>query len=136
MDKHTKEIFANYEDKLRKFKKNEYIKNMEEFTQRWGQVFSDTIVSDNREEIAANFVDNVETLYKRFGKVSRSRKIDLNLFMVYFVFPLIQTREAEGATDMCDILLDAWNDKFGTAIDYMKYEDILGSFKDKMFGMF
>lgn len=136
MDKHTKEIFADYEDKLRKFKKNEYIGNMEKFKERWEVVFKDTIASENKEEIATGFVNNVEEIYKRFGRVSKTRKIDLNLFMVYFVFPLLQLTEAEGAEEMCDILLDTWNDKFGTSIEYMSYDDILGSFKNKMFGMF
>lgn len=136
MDKHAKEIFAGYEDLLRKFRKNDYISNMERFTNKWQDVFKETIASDNREEIATNFVNEIEAIYKRFGRVSKTRKIDLNLFMVYFVFPLMQNIEAEGAEEMCDILVDTWNDKFGTSIEYMTYDEILGSFKDKMFGMF
>lgn len=136
MNTHTKEIFADYEHYLRKFRKKDYIQNMELFRAKWNEILAATVQAGNYEEVAKDFVEQLKNTYKRFGKVSKTRKIDLGLFLIYFVFPGILLTEKAGAKELCDILADSWNEEMGTCIEYLSYDEIVENFNDKTFGMF
>ena len=57
MEKHVKEIFADYEYLLKKFKKNDYIKNMELFRNKWNDILSQTVLNGSYENCCSEFVD-------------------------------------------------------------------------------
>lgn len=136
MDKHVKEIFADYDYLLKNFKKKQYIKNMQLFRDKWDSILSDTVMQNDHQTVCEEFVKQVISIYSRFGKLGKLKKIDLGLFMVYFIFPSILLTQKEGAVDMADCLLNTWNSMMETNIEYMQYEEIVNNFNDKMFGIF
>jgi len=136
MDKQVKEIFKDYEYMLKKFRRKDYIENMKAFRTKWDGLISSTIEAGNFEAVSENFVQNVISIYTKWGRISKIRKMDLGLFMVYFVFPAILLSEKSGAEELCNTLLATWNEKMNSNIEYMKYDDIVAGFNDKMFGMF
>ena len=136
MEKHIKEIFADYEYMLKKFRKNDYIKNMELFEKKWGEILSNTVDAGNYDEISKETISQIQKIYSRFGKLSKTKKMDLGLYMIYFVFPGILRTNRDGAEEFCDTLLATWNELMDTDIEYLNYDDILEGFNTKMFGMF
>ena len=136
MNKHVKELFADYDHLLKNFKKKQYISNMEWFMDKWNDVLTDTIVRESYKEDCEEFVTQVESIYSRFGKLGKLKKIDLGLFMVYFIFPAILLTKQDKAAELADCLVETWNNKMGTEIEYLNYDDIVNNFNDKMFGIF
>lgn len=136
MDKNVKQMFSDCNYFLKKFNDEDYKYNMKLFREKWNKTFVETIVLRNYEADSLSFVSQVKTLYTRFGKVNKSRKQDLSLFMIYFVFPAILLTDEAEAKELCDVLLMTWNKEMGTDISYTNYDDILANFNDRMFGMF
>lgn len=136
MENSVKDIFSDYEYMLKKFRKNDYIKNMSLFRDKWGELIAETVDRDNYDDISEKFVSKVIEIYTRWGRLGKTRKMDLGLFMIYFIFPSILLTEKETAKELCDTLLDKWNEKLGTNVEYIPYDEIVSSFNDKMFGIF
>lgn len=139
------DIFANHNAMMGgRLKKPQYKQNMYNFRVEYGEDFQDIVDSvltvENKEEFAAQigkeFAEIVFNLYAKNGKVRGTKKADLSLFMIYYVFPAILLTNAESATIVCDALRDAWNLQFKEKIGYTDYDTIYEGFKDKMFGMF
>ena len=62
---------------------------------------------------------------------------DLNFFMIYYVFPAILLVENENVTLIADAIRDEWRKAFkNSQISYTDYESLLGSFREKIFGIF
>lgn len=136
MEKHIKEIFADYEYMLKKFRKNDYITNMGLFEKKWKDILCETIDRGDYEHISKECVDQVVNIYSRFGRLSKTKKMDLGLYMIYFIFPSILRTGKENAGELCDTLLATWNDKMDTDIEYITYDEIVDGFNTKMFGIF
>lgn len=136
MEKHIKEIFADYEYMLKKFRKNDYIANMELFEKKWKDILCETIDKGDYEQTSNESVDQVISIYSRFGRLSKTKKMDLGLYMIYFIFPSILRTGKENASKLCDTLLATWNDKMDTDIEYITYDEIVDGFNTKMFGIF
>jgi len=97
--------------------------------------------SDDKEaaaqEVSNVFCDNVFNAFAKRGKIRGARSQDLCLYMIYYVFPALQLTQNENAKMLCDKLLEVWRVKFDNPnMRYGVYEDILSSFKEKIFGMF
>lgn len=135
MNRHVKEIFSDCSYFLKRFDDENYKYNMELFRKKWNGTFVDTILANNYDADSASFVSQVKVLYTRFGKLKQSRRQELGLFMIYYVFPAIILTECENAGSLCDVLLASWNKEMETDITYMNYEEILATFNDKLLGM-
>lgn len=136
MNRHVKDIFSDCNYFLKKFDDESYKYNMELFRKKWNEIFVDTVLARNYEADSTSFVQQVKSIYARFGKISKSRKQELGLFMIYYVFPAILLTEQEDASKLCDALVAIWNAEMETNITYEGYNEISSSFNDKLLGMF
>ena len=89
------------------------------------------------DEVANIFAENVFAEYANGGKLPGSVKTDLSLFMIYFVFPSILKTGDSNSKLLCDAIRDEWRRRTDNpTFDYTTYEDLHGSFQEKLFGLF
>lgn len=142
------ELFDDYEILLQKFKKSEYIKNMDVYRNKYEEQLktlidaaSDVNDPDASKDKYIEFSKQICKKYSFLNRLGKLKKQDLSLFMIYFIFPamLLTGKDNdcdERSKEACDRLLKAWNDTLGVNIDYVDYNNILAGFNDKMFGIF
>lgn len=130
---------------FKKLKKETYAQRMDEFRSDYASIYNEmtkTVADAIDKEAAAievgeAFTENVYNHYAKRGKVRGTASSDLCLFMVYYVFPALLLTEDENATLIADNIRDAWIKKFkNEGMGYATYEEIYGSFKEKIFGLF
>lgn len=98
--------------------------------------------AEKRDEAAAQvakaFADAVEARFAKRGKISGRSQMDINLFMIYFVFPAILLTESDCAVSLADAIRDEWRGRFrdSAQLDYTTYEEISETFKEKFLGLF
>ena len=140
-----KELFDDMPNMLTNLKQSTYEKNMERFIQRNGSYFDAITTSveqaEDRDEagkqVADRFVTAVEEKYSKNGKISGRLQVDLNLFMIYYVFPAILETKKSCASLVADTLCAEWSKRIShRAIGYTTYEQLCGSFQEKIFGIF
>ena len=122
---------------MKKLKKASYESHMKEFRERNGHFFREMIryveQSEDREaaakEVADVFTDAVKETFSVRGKIRGRTQVDLNFFMIYYVFPAILLDAGS--------IRDAWEAKFkDSRIQYTDYDKIYGAFREKIFGIF
>ena len=101
----------------------------------------DWLKGDNKEDIArqlsGSFVEAVKQIFEKKGKIKGSTQMDLNFFMIYYVFPAILMTQREEAKLMADTLCETWGNSFkDSKIGYTDYDSLHSSFKEKIFGIF
>lgn len=142
---HAETLFDGMKDMMKKLKKSTYQKNMEIFREKNGPLFQEMIEytgqSEDKEasaqEIADCITDAVKNRFSKKGKIYSHTQVDLNLFMIYYVFPAILLTESEDATLIADHIRDTWAAKFKDSnIQYGDYDRIYGAFREKIFGFF
>lgn len=64
--------------------------------------------------------------------------MDINLFMIYFVFPAILLTHSEYAGRLADAIRDEWRGHFKNSaqLSYTTFEEISGTFQEKFLGLF
>ena len=90
-------IFDDMSDMLKRLKKKRYEQNMDVFVQRHGHFFQEMIQlvdeSEDKEktakEIATEFADAVQKKFTKWGRIFGYVQVNLNFFMIYYVFPAI-----------------------------------------------
>lgn len=89
-------------------------------------------------QVAKAFADAVEARFAKRGKISSRRQMDINLFMIYYVFPAVLLTESACAVSVADALRDEWRGRFrdSAQLDYTTFEELNGSFRTKILGMF
>jgi len=131
-------IFDDYEVLLKKFRKTDYIKNMEVYRNKYDEEIT-LLAGADSDEFYEEFVNKVYEKNKFFGKVSKMKRQDLGLCMIYFVFPAMLLKGKEinngGVGEACEKLLNAWNKRFETDISYVDYDTLLAGFNEKLFGV-
>ena len=115
---HIEMIFDDMKPMMKKLKKKNYKENMDGFLNRYGHYFHEmtalTAGAEDKEgkaeEIASVFVDSVEKKFAspKKGRVDGVIQLDLNFFMIYYVFPAILLTEHEDARLIADRIRDAW----------------------------
>lgn len=145
MPEHVEVLFEDKAAMMRKLKKTSYEENMQKFREERGHILKemmDTVNAseDTKEaakEVGADFAEQVYTAFAVKGKIKGAEHADLNLFMIYYVFPAILLSEEPCARELCDGLKNAWNQRFQkTNIGYTDYETLSNSFRNKIFGIF
>lgn len=143
---HVEIVFENMKPMMKKLKKKNYAANMEEFLNRYGHYFREmTSLTENAEdkeaaadEIARTFADGVEKKFisPRKGRIEDVVQLDLNFFMIYYIFPAILKTEHEDAKLIADHLRDEWSRRFRDSdIQYTDYDSIYDAFREKIFGI-
>lgn len=138
-------IFEDKDAMLKHLKKKSFEKNTEEFRAKYGHFFVEmaeyTAQAEDKEqaaaEIGACIVDAVKrTFSNKRGKIDGRTQIDLNFFMIYYVFTNI-LRSGEDGTIIADGVRDAWSQSFKDGeIQYTDYDSLYHSFREKIFGIF
>lgn len=159
-------MFDNMEGMLNRIKKKVYEERMDSFRKKNAQLLSEMIdfveqaenqdqaENENQAEVenqdqvekgneaaaqmAKAFADAVEARFAKRGKISGRSQMDINLFMIYFVFPAILLTESDCAVSLADAIRDEWRGRFrdSAQLDYTTYEEISGTFKEKFLGLF
>ena len=137
-------MFDDMEKMIKKLKKKQYEESMENFMAAYEAYFleMETYMSENDPQTAAKeisqvFVDAVKKRYEVKGKIKGYVQADLNLFMIYYVFPAILKRDHEHATLLADTLCETWGNSFkDSKIGYTDYDSLYKSFREKIFGIF
>ena len=139
-------IFDNRETMLKHLKKKSYIENMKEFRDIYGHYFDEMFTcleSCNDKDLAIkelsnDFTSKIKARFaNRFGKIWGKTQADINLFMVFYVFPAILLVENPLAENLCDAICLSWEEFFpGNKIRYTTYEQLLPKFREKIFGIF
>ena len=137
-------MFDDMEKMIKKLKKKQYEENMENFMTAYEAYFleMETYMSENDPQTAAKeisqvFVDAVKERYEVKGQIKGYVQADLNLFMIYYVFPTILKRDHEHAKLLADTLCETWGSSFkDSKIGYTDYDSLYKSFREKIFGIF
>ena len=143
---HVEIIFEDMKPMMKKLKKKNYRINMEEFLLRHGHYFQEmtahTAAAEDKaeaaDELARVFTEQVEKAYisPKKGRVDPVVQLDLNFFMIYYVFPAILKTEHEDARLIADHIRDEWSRRFKDSdIQYTDYDSLYGAFREKIFGI-
>ena len=141
---HVEIVFENMKPMMKKLKKKNYKANMEEFLGTHGHYFQEmTELTENAEaaadEIARIFADRVEKKFTspKKGRIENVVQLDLNFFMIYYIFPAILKTEHEDAKLIADHIRDEWSRRFKDSdIQYTDYDSLYAAFREKIFGIF
>ncbi|RHR24714.1 hypothetical protein DWX43_18910 [Clostridium sp. AF19-22AC] len=139
-------IFNNKEKMIGHLKKKSYEKNTELFKEENGHFFREMAeyvgqAEDKEkaaEEIGECLVQAVkEHLSNKKGKVEARTQVDLNFFMIYYVFPTILGMECEDPKVIAEGIRRVWGKSFKESdINYTDYDTLYGAFREKIFGIF
>lgn len=137
-------IFEDMAPMLKGLKKKNYEVNMKAFREKNNEFFfsmMDQLKIENKEVVAQHmansFVAAVKQLFEKKGKIKGNMQMDLNFFMIYYVFPAILMTQSDDAKLMADTLCETWGKSFkDSKIGYTDYDTLYKSFKEKIFGIF
>lgn len=136
-------IFDNMQEMLKGIDKETYEQRMKEFREKYGYFFAEmTAFVEAAEDkgqavniLADTFTEAVFVQFQVKGKIKGPKQADLNLFMIYYVFPAILLTEHENAKEIADGLCGKWGKSFkNSKIQYKTYEAIHSSFCKTLFG--
>lgn len=139
-------MFDDMKVMMDRIKKKVYKERMEVFREKNADILKEmTDCVENAEDkeaasaqVAAALADAVEARFGKRGKIGGRSQMDINLYMIYYVFPAILLTKSECAEILADAVRDEWRGRFrdSAQIDYTTYEDICGTFQEKIFGIF
>ena len=142
---HVEVIFNNMPEMLKRLKKASYAERMEKFRDEHGHFFremTDAVeLAEDRDakaaEIAGVVVEAARERFTARGRINGRTQTDMNFFMIYFVFPAILMTRSTCADQVAKAIRDQWSRTFKNSdIGYTDYESLLGSFTEKIFGIF
>lgn len=140
-------MFNDMRPMMKKLKKASYRENMSTFVAENGHYLDEmTNYTDQAEdkeaaaeEIAVCLTDKVYQAFvsPKKKKIEGPVQADLNLFMVYYVFPALLKTEHEDAKLIADKICEQWAVRFKNSnISYTDYDSIYNSFRERVFGLF
>lgn len=127
------EFFDHRGPLLKGLKQATYEIRTGEFAEKFGAQI-DGLMAEG-ESGAEDFARRVRDKYEKRGKIPGNTQMDLNLMMVYYVFPYLLKKGDEGE-GFASVLKDKWNAAMGSNISYTTYEELAAGFKKRLFGMF
>ena len=143
------EIFDDYKSKIGRLKKSQYEENMKHFRKKYGHYFDAMLEEVDRagdkeavaraigEQLAEAVFETMSTNSRFFGrKIKGTVQTDLNIFMIYYVFPAILLTDHMQAVCLCDNIRDSWKANFkGSDIQYADYRTMYDNFQEKLLGI-
>lgn len=145
MKKRMMAMFYDMPRLLKKLKRKVYEENMVYFRKTYGALLEDMVhlvAQDEQPERVANelaeeLIQGVRERFAPKGRVGANTQIDLNLFMIYYVFPGLLFIPGENASLLAETICQKWRASFAKSeIRYFPYEEIRDGFKEKIFGIF
>ena len=146
MLKGIENIFEKRDIMLKHLKKKNFEENTEFFKNQYGHLFDEMfeyVGEAEDKDKASNEIANVfiKAVANKFsgknGKISGRDQVDLNFFMIYYVFPTILSYESDDNKLLADAICDKWGSSFkDSKIQYTDYDSLYGSFRHKIFGIF
>ncbi|MBR5637123.1 MAG: hypothetical protein IKW81_09370 [Pseudobutyrivibrio sp.] len=134
MSYNVNKIFEDVSYLSKVHSKKEYEANSLRFKdERYGEL-ENLISAEDVSAEARSFCEDVFISFKKFGKVRGADLMNLNYFMIYYVFPTILCEEQEGKA-ICDAIKDTWNSYFKCNISYTDYNTLYEGFQTKIFGI-
>lgn len=138
-------IFDNKNEMLKHLKKKSFEENTKKFLAQNGHFFREmaeyTAQAEDKAaaagEIGECIVKAVQGKFaNKHGKIDGRTQIDLNFFMIYYVFTNI-LRSGEDGQMIAEGVRDAWSKSFKDGdIQYTDYDSLYNSFREKIFGLF
>ena len=136
-------VFEDMAPMLKGLKKKNYEVNMKAFREKNNEFFfqmMDQLKVEKKEAVAKHisnsFVAAVKQIFEKRGKIRGKVQMDLNFFMIYYVFPAILMTQSDDAKLMADTLCETWGKSFkDSKIGYTDYDTLYESFKEKIFGI-
>lgn len=139
-------MFDDMAGMLSRIKKKIYGERMAYFRQKNESTLTEMIrfveqaqeQQDAAAQVAKALADAVEARFAKRGKISGSSQMDINLMMIYYVFPAILLTESACAVPLADAIRDEWRRRFRDSeqLDYTTYEELSNTFQEKILGMF
>ncbi len=139
-------MFDNMEAMMYRIKKKVYRERMEAFREKNADTLREmTGLVETAEDkktaaaqVATVFAEAVENRFAKRGKISGRSQMDINLFMIYYVFPSILLTKSECAGLLADAIRDEWRGRFrdSAQLDYTTFEELSGTFQEKFLGIF
>lgn len=139
-------MFDDMEAMMYRIKKKVYKERMEVFREKNADILKEmTDFLENAEDkkaaaaqVAVTLADAVEARFGKKGRISGRSQMDINLYMIYYVFPSILLTKSECAELLADAVRDEWRGRFrdSAQMQYTTYEDICGTFQEKILGIF
>ena len=139
-------MFDNMEAMLYRIKKKVYKERMEQFREKNQQTFAEMTglveQAADREAAAAQVAEAlagvVEQRFAKRGKISGRSQMDINLMMIYYVFPAILLTQSECAVLLADAIRDEWRRRFrdSAQLQYADFEELCSNFQEKFMGIF
>lgn len=88
-------------------------------------------------EVAVNFTGQVFSAFSKKNKIKSYVQADLNMYMVYYVFPAILKTDRSYAEPLVQEICSEWGRCFkDSKIRYASYEEIYNSINEKILGIF
>ncbi|MDE7206420.1 MAG: hypothetical protein K2N90_04570 [Lachnospiraceae bacterium] len=137
-------IFDGMSDMIMKLGKTSYRKNIELFREQNEHFFQEMIQyvekKENKEEAAKEMAQilasAVEKRFSAKGRIKPYKQADVNLFMIYYVFPTILLMESEYSDLIAGSIRDLWKSRFRDSnIEYTTYDELYNSFQERILGI-
>lgn len=140
-------MFDDMKNMMKHLKKKNYEANTKIFQEQYSHYFREmTEYLENAEdkdaaakEIATIFIQSVKEKFipEKKKHIPSYQQTDINLFMIYYVFPAILMTNHEDAKIIADTLCSEWGKSFkDSKIGYTTYDELYVSFREKIFGIF
>lgn len=137
-------VFAEKDMYLKKMRRVTYENNMENFEKNYAEFFEEVFAkvasaTDKQavaEEIGESFASQMRSAFVTKKRIPTQLAMDLNLMMIYYVFPSFLRTNNPDATVVADAFKKKWNEVFECSIDYADYATIREGFSNKLFGLF
>ena len=138
-------LFEDMKESMKHFNKKKYPGFFENMMKKYGKVFIciEEVYNyeSNKEKwlnkLAERFVGYAQGMIQSESKKFKrnNMQIDCNIFVVSYVVPAILEYKGNMSEPFAQILLDCWNETFGTQMQGGDYETILGGFNTTIFGI-
>ena len=115
--------------------KKEYEQKMNMFLSDRYDLLKDLVASTDVAAASKEFCQGVTDEFKKLGKVRMGDLMNLNYFLIYYIFPAVLKNEGENGASICDTLRDTWNSHFKSNINYTDYDTLMEGFQTKIFGI-
>ena len=135
MEFNINKIFEGVEPLSKISTKKEYENQMNMFLSERYDLLKELVQAEDLDVASTAFCDGVHGEFKKFGKVRMGDLMNLNYFLIYYIFPSILKNEGEGAEKICTSLKDTWNSKFKCNISYTDYDNLMEGFQTRIFGI-
>lgn len=139
-------LFENMDGMLKKLKKDTFEEHSRVFEKKHEALFAEMTEHVKKasskeagaEEIGIQLTGDVRKAFsKKNGKINSGVQANLNLFMIFYVFPTLLKTGDEDAELIAGAICKVWAREFkGNNIQYADYDTLYNSFRNKIFGLF